>query len=480
MSRARQSMYPAPPSSSHWTALEQCSYALQASCANVQEAVQVLHEATVDLPRLASIVQSRRMFDLVTEPDVFSAQRALANEMSPQIEELIGRAEDGLEGLKQRERALRTKVDKRATASSRATTPVTVAQDELDALEQKLAQLQQRKERLGREVELLEDKVEGAGRRKTGAYTARALSLVNKRIGAIVQREIVEVVHLRWKNDEDQPTFACSTEMHRKTRSLFVNIPWDRERALSPTFLPPFHALCDLRLVYVRGVHLEWISQLPELRNLLLFRGAYCACAPLVAHKLAHLTLSFCTADVAFAEPSRLLDSSGCPSLRSLYLGRWNPDVLALCTTDLLEQLDNIGMELFDEKGPMGSWTWMNLDGALLDKALVDCAWQNVDLLEDNTKGPRYFRIYDTDVGSRSHYLANCCRDLANRLHDIFPDLRSLHLPRILNVPCSNHPTILSGAARHLTTTCSDADVEVVFEDCDILHEGETHEHKAR
>lgn len=50
------------------------------------------------------------MFDLVTEPDVFSAQRALANEMSPQIEELIGRAEDGLEGLKQRERALRAKV----------------------------------------------------------------------------------------------------------------------------------------------------------------------------------------------------------------------------------------------------------------------------------------------------------------------------------------------------------------------------------
>ncbi|BGP47827.1 hypothetical protein JCM10450v2_003692 [Rhodotorula kratochvilovae] len=168
MSRARQSMYPAPPSASHWAALEQCSYALQASCANIHEAVEVLHEATVDLPRLASIVQSRRMFDLVTEPDVFSAQRALANEMSPQIEELIGRAEDGLEGLKQRERALRAKVDKRATASSRAATPVTVAQDELDALEQKLAQLQQRKERLGREVELLEEKVDGAAGQKAG------------------------------------------------------------------------------------------------------------------------------------------------------------------------------------------------------------------------------------------------------------------------------------------------------------------------
>lgn len=50
------------------------------------------------------------MFDLVTEPEVFAAQRAVANEMAPQIEEYIARAEDGLEELKQRERALHAKV----------------------------------------------------------------------------------------------------------------------------------------------------------------------------------------------------------------------------------------------------------------------------------------------------------------------------------------------------------------------------------
>lgn len=50
------------------------------------------------------------MFDLVTEPEVFAAQRAVANEMVPQIEEYIARAEDGLEELKQRERALHAKV----------------------------------------------------------------------------------------------------------------------------------------------------------------------------------------------------------------------------------------------------------------------------------------------------------------------------------------------------------------------------------
>ncbi|GAA5997732.1 Spc19p [Rhodotorula paludigena] len=171
MSRARQSMYPAPPPPTHWNALEQCSAALQASCANVRSAAGILDQGTMDLPRLATIVQSRRMFDLVTEPDVFAAQRALANEMSPQIEELISRAEDGLEGLKQRERALRARVDKRSAAASRPQASVTVSQDELDVLEQKLAQLQQRKERLGREVELLDEKGGAAAGR--GAGTAR-------------------------------------------------------------------------------------------------------------------------------------------------------------------------------------------------------------------------------------------------------------------------------------------------------------------
>ncbi|GAA5928358.1 hypothetical protein JCM10213_005715 [Rhodosporidiobolus nylandii] len=158
MSRARPSMYPAPPAPSHWSALAACSAALQASCAHVQGAVGILEQGTCDLPRLAGIVQSRRMFDLVTEPEVFDAQRALANEMRPQIEELIQRAEGGLEGLKERERGLRAKLDKRSALSSRPAEPISASQDDLDALEQKLAELQRRKERLGREVELLEER----------------------------------------------------------------------------------------------------------------------------------------------------------------------------------------------------------------------------------------------------------------------------------------------------------------------------------
>ncbi|BGP24328.1 hypothetical protein JCM10295v2_003238 [Rhodotorula toruloides] len=174
MSRtARQSMYPSPPGASHWTALDACSAALQASCSNLESAVGILHQGTMDLPRLAGIVQSRRMFDLVTEPEVFSAQRALANEMAPQVDELIRRAEDGLEGLKQKERTLRAKVEKRQAAASRSQAPITVDQSELDTLEQKLASLQQKKNRLGREVEALDERAaKASARARPGAATA--------------------------------------------------------------------------------------------------------------------------------------------------------------------------------------------------------------------------------------------------------------------------------------------------------------------
>lgn len=39
-----------------------------------------------------------------------AAQRDLASEIEPQIKELIERAEDGLEGLKKREKVLQAKV----------------------------------------------------------------------------------------------------------------------------------------------------------------------------------------------------------------------------------------------------------------------------------------------------------------------------------------------------------------------------------
>lgn len=59
-----------------------------------------------------------KAFDIVTESEVVAAQRALASEMSPQITELIDRAENGLETMKKREKTLREKVHNQVLFSS--------------------------------------------------------------------------------------------------------------------------------------------------------------------------------------------------------------------------------------------------------------------------------------------------------------------------------------------------------------------------
>ncbi|KDE05174.1 hypothetical protein MVLG_04417 [Microbotryum lychnidis-dioicae p1A1 Lamole] len=77
------------------------------------------------------------------------SNRELANEMKPQISELIQRAENGLETMKKRERLLRTRVEKRATLPSQAP----LVAPSLGALESQLEALRQKKEALGKQVE---------------------------------------------------------------------------------------------------------------------------------------------------------------------------------------------------------------------------------------------------------------------------------------------------------------------------------------
>lgn len=88
-------------------------------------------QGTHDLKRLSSVIKSQRVqstnlttrrsgsltfgaggqvFDVVTEDDVAKGQRELASEIDPQINELIARAEAGIERVKAREQLARSKV----------------------------------------------------------------------------------------------------------------------------------------------------------------------------------------------------------------------------------------------------------------------------------------------------------------------------------------------------------------------------------
>ncbi|KAK4056825.1 hypothetical protein OIO90_002075 [Microbotryomycetes sp. JL221] len=156
MSRARQSVYPAPPAPIYWSALDSCSSSLQSACTSLTNATVTLEHGTFDFPRLAQVVQSRRAFDLVTESEVQAAQRALAAEMGPQITELIQRAEQGLETVKKREKALRQKVDKRSVVPTRTQ----AEPPNVSALERQLKSLQKRRDMLSTTVERLDRQAE--------------------------------------------------------------------------------------------------------------------------------------------------------------------------------------------------------------------------------------------------------------------------------------------------------------------------------
>ncbi|GAA5904287.1 Spc19p [Sporobolomyces salmoneus] len=161
MSRlARSSMYPVAPPLSHWTALEHCSLELAQSSLHLQSSIETLSTATPDLPRIASILSSHRVYDLLPSSEIRQAQEQVKREMEPQIEGLVERAEGALGGLKEREKALRARVEKRTQLLNPELPRRVGTKEEVELAERRLAELKRRKERLSEEVEELEREVE--------------------------------------------------------------------------------------------------------------------------------------------------------------------------------------------------------------------------------------------------------------------------------------------------------------------------------
>lgn len=102
-------MYPVAPPASHWTALDNCSLQLAQSCAHVHNAIEILDDVTRDFPRLATVVDSTRVYDLVPAREIADAQEHLRAEMSPQIQSVIDRAEVALDSLKDKEKQLKSR-----------------------------------------------------------------------------------------------------------------------------------------------------------------------------------------------------------------------------------------------------------------------------------------------------------------------------------------------------------------------------------
>ncbi|KAK5112414.1 hypothetical protein LTR85_011523 [Meristemomyces frigidus] len=166
-------------SSSH-NALQGCVASLRSSMQLLDSSINILDSGVSDYPRLAKVLQTQRHFELVSEPDLTTAQSSLLSELQPEVSTLLSRVETHLDKLSRREQSLIAKADlqegrlsntqqkasrtsgggrrgsgaRPAAAGSAGPLPATGRLSQLE--EAKLHQLRQKKERLSYAVSRLE------------------------------------------------------------------------------------------------------------------------------------------------------------------------------------------------------------------------------------------------------------------------------------------------------------------------------------
>ncbi|THH27822.1 hypothetical protein EUX98_g6358 [Antrodiella citrinella] len=85
--------------------------AMQDCCDEAHETQEVLRQGTYDLPRISKVLENEQVFLLVDEGTIRRYKAELTDEIEPQINELVLRAEKGLKTLVKKEKQLRTKVE---------------------------------------------------------------------------------------------------------------------------------------------------------------------------------------------------------------------------------------------------------------------------------------------------------------------------------------------------------------------------------
>ncbi|KAI0732866.1 Spc19-domain-containing protein [Fomitopsis betulina] len=141
--------------------LRECVLAMEDGCEEAREAQKVVREGTYDLPRITKVLENERVFLLIDEATVRRYKADLTDEIEPQINELISRAEKGLQILLKRESMLRAKVESTLSSrpSSRATASInTTGMSKLDV--RKIQMLARQREQLEDEAAALQREID--------------------------------------------------------------------------------------------------------------------------------------------------------------------------------------------------------------------------------------------------------------------------------------------------------------------------------
>ncbi|KAF2150437.1 DASH complex, subunit Spc19 [Myriangium duriaei CBS 260.36] len=148
--------------------LESCVASLRSSMQLLESSINILETGVSDLPRLSTVLQTTRHFELVSEADLQSAQSSLTAEIAPEVSSLLARVNTYLDALARREKSLIAKAELQEGRLSRASIGANRASgyggnasagkgEALTGLQTvKAQQLRQKKERLSYAVGRLE------------------------------------------------------------------------------------------------------------------------------------------------------------------------------------------------------------------------------------------------------------------------------------------------------------------------------------
>ncbi|KAH9938090.1 Spc19-domain-containing protein [Fomitopsis serialis] len=131
--------------------LRECVLAMEDCCEEAREAQKVVREGTYDLPRITKVLENERIFLLTEEATIRRYKADLTDEIEPQINELISRAEKGLQILLKRESMLQAKVEASMSKRPSSRTAVTINTAGMSKLDIRKIQM------LSRQREKLED-----------------------------------------------------------------------------------------------------------------------------------------------------------------------------------------------------------------------------------------------------------------------------------------------------------------------------------
>ncbi|THG96876.1 hypothetical protein EW026_g5031 [Hermanssonia centrifuga] len=133
--------------------------AMEDCCDEAYEAQEILRQGTRDLPRMTRVLENERVFLLVDETTVRRYKADLTDEIEPQVNELLSRAEKGLSILAKKESMLLGKAEaaQHAKPASRSTVNTT-GMNKLEA--RRIQMLARQRERLEEEMAALQAEVD--------------------------------------------------------------------------------------------------------------------------------------------------------------------------------------------------------------------------------------------------------------------------------------------------------------------------------